>query len=44
VYKDIFSSLFTDSKKYTWQTYKTDIVANQSEYILPNPTSDTDNG
>lgn len=43
VYKDIFSSLFTDSKKYTWQTYTTDIVANQSEYILPNPTSDTDN-
>lgn len=44
VYKDIFSSLFTDSKKYTWQTYTTDIVANQSEYILPNPTSETDNG
>ena len=43
VYKDIFSSLFTDSKKYTWQTYKTDIVANQSEYILPNPNSETDN-
>ena len=44
VYKDIFSSLFTDSKKYTWQTYKTDIVAGQNEYILPNPVSDTDNG
>ena len=44
VYKDIFSSLFTDSKKYTWQTYKTDVVANQSEYVLPNPTTDTDNG
>ena len=26
VYKDIFSSLFTDSKKYTWQTYRSDIV------------------
>lgn len=44
VYKDIFSSLFTDSKKYTWQTYKTDVVAGQNEYILPNPVSDTDNG
>ena len=44
VYKDIFSSLFTDSKKYTWQTYTTDIVANQSEYILPNPVSDNQNG
>ena len=44
VYKDIFSSLFTDSKKYTRQVYKSDIVAGQSEYILPNPTSDTDNG
>ena len=44
VYKDIFSSLFTDSKKYTWQTYTTDIVANQSEYILPNPVSDAGNG
>lgn len=44
VYKDIFSSLFTDSKKYTWQTYTTDVVANQSEYILPNPVSDEWNG
>lgn len=44
VYKDIFSSLFTDSKKYTWQTYTTNIVANQSEYILPNPVSDEWNG
>ena len=44
VYKDIFSSLFTDSKKYTWQTYKTDIVAGQSEYILPNPTTSEWNG
>ena len=44
VYKDVFSRLSVNSKKYTWQTYTTDIVANQSEYILPNPTSDTDNG
>ena len=44
VYKDIFSSLFTDSKKYTWQSYTADIVAGQSEYILPNPVSDEWNG
>ena len=39
VYKEIFSKLATASKKYTWDTYVTDIVANQSEYILP--TADT---
>ena len=44
VYKDIFSSLFTDSKKYTWQSYLSDIVKWQSEYILPNPVSDEWNG
>ena len=44
VYKDIFSALFTDSKKYTWQSYLSDIVAGQAEYILPNPVSDEWNG
>lgn len=44
MYKDTFSSLFTDSKKYTWQSYLTDIVKNQPEYILPNPVSDEGNG
>lgn len=38
VYKDVFSRLSVNSKKYTWQTYTTDIVAWQSEYIVPWPT------
>lgn len=40
IYKDIFSRLSVNSKKYTWQTYYTDVVAGQNEYILPQP-SDT---
>lgn len=39
VYKDIFSRLAVNSKKYTWQTYTTDIVAGQSEYIIPQPSN-----
>ena len=40
IYKDIFSRLSVNSKKYTWQTYTTNVVAWQSEYIIPQP-SDT---
>lgn len=40
IYKDIFSRLSVNSKKYTWQTYTTDVVAWQQEYIIPQP-SDT---
>lgn len=40
VYKDVFSRLSVNSKKYTWQTYTTDLIAWQSEYIVPWPTSD----
>ena len=40
IYKDIFSRLSVNSKKYTWQSYTTDIVAWQQEYIIPQP-SDT---
>lgn len=40
-YKDVFSRLSIDSKKYAWNSWLTDIVALQSEYILPKP--DTDN-
>ena len=40
IYKDIFSRLSVNSKKYTWQSYTTDVVAWQSEYIIPQP-SDT---
>ena len=40
IYKDIFSRLSVNSKKYTWQTYTTDVIAWQSEYIIPQP-SDT---
>lgn len=39
VYKDIFSRLSTASKKYTWQTYTTDVVADQNEYTIPAPVS-----
>ena len=38
IYKDVFSRLSVNSKKYTWQTYTTDLVAWQSEYIVPQPT------
>lgn len=43
VYKELFSRLSTASKKYTRQSYTTDIVANQTEYILPTH-SDTQTG
>lgn len=36
-YKEIFSILWTNSKKYTWNTFTTNIVANQNEYVLPQP-------
>lgn len=39
IYKDIFSRLAVNSKKYTWQTYTTDVVAGQSEYIIPQPSN-----
>ena len=38
IYKDIFSRLSVNSKKYTWQTYTTDVIAWQSEYIIPQPS------
>ena len=38
-YKDIFSRLAVNAKKYTWQSYTTDIVAGQSEYIIPQPSN-----
>lgn len=44
IYKDVFNRLSVNSRKYTWQSYLTDIVANQSEYILPKPVSDEWNG
>ena len=39
-YKDIFSRLSVNAKKYTRQSYTTDIIAGQQEYIIPQP-SDT---
>jgi hypothetical protein len=41
IYKDIFSRLSVNSKKYTWQRFNTSVVAWQSEYILPQPWEDT---
>ena len=38
-YKDIFSRLAVNAKKYTWQSYTTDVVAWQSEYIIPQPSN-----
>ena len=43
VYKEIFSRLAVKSKKYTWQPYRTNSVANQNEYTIPSPTV-TDTG
>lgn len=40
VYKDVFNRLSVNSRKYTWQSYLTDIVKWQAEYILPKPVSD----
>jgi hypothetical protein len=40
IYNDIFSRLSVNSKKYTWQSYTTDVIAWQQEYIIPQP-SDT---
>ena len=40
VYKEIFSRLSVNSKKYTWQSFNTPVVAWQSEYILPQPWED----
>ena len=41
IYKDIFSRLVVDSKKYAWQSFNTPVYANQSEYILPQPDEDS---
>lgn len=38
VYKEIFSRLVVNSKKYTRQTYGATLVANQSEYTYPLPS------
>lgn len=35
VYKEIFSRLSTKSKKYTWNTFTTDTIVWQNEYIAP---------
>lgn len=39
IYKDIFSRLVVDSKKYAWQSFTTPVVAWQQEYILPQADS-----
>lgn len=42
IYKDIFSRLSVNAKKYTRQSYSSSLVANQSEYNYPVPSvSDT---
>jgi hypothetical protein len=41
IYKEIFSRLTVDSEKYTWQTFATDVIAGQSEYIIPQPDEDS---
>jgi hypothetical protein len=41
IYKDLFSRLSVNSKKYTWQSFDTEVNAWQSEYILPQPWEDT---
>lgn len=39
-YKDIFSRLSVNSRKYAWDSFITDVNAGQSEYILPKPDED----
>ena len=41
IYKDIFSRLSVNSRKYAWQSFTTDVVEWQSEYILPKPSEDS---
>ena len=38
IYKDIFSRLSVNSKKYAWNSFTTDVVEWQREYILPQPS------
>ena len=40
IYKDIFSRLATSTKKYTWQTYTTDVIKWQNEYVIPRREND----
>ena len=35
VYRELFSKLATASKKYTRETYTTDVIKDQVEYVLP---------
>ena len=41
IYKDIFSRLSVNSKKYAWNSFTTDVVEWQREYILPQPSEDS---
>lgn len=41
IYKDIFSRLSVNSKKYTWQSFTTEVNAWQWEYILPQPSDES---
>jgi len=40
-YKDIFSRLSVNSRKYAWQSFTTEVNQWQSEYILPKPWEDS---
>lgn len=41
IYKDIFSRLSVNSKKYAWDYFNTQVNAWQDEYILPKPGEDS---
>ena len=41
IYKDIFSRLSVNSRRYAWQGFTTEVNAWQSEYILPQPSEDS---
>ena len=41
VYKEIFSRLVVNSKKYARQSFTTEVNAGQAEYILPQPGEDS---
>ena len=41
IYKDIFSRLSVNSRKYARDSFTTDVNAGQAEYILPQPWEDS---
>jgi len=41
IYKDVFSQLSINSRKYAWNSFTTEVNKWQSEYILPKPSDES---